>query len=218
MTVRCKRHIITTLLITATSLFAGENNKIAIGPYLQNVSHRSAVVCWSTLAGQSKLVNPDNSIEVFNEYAHHELLLDNLQPNTTYTYDVLGDGSPEGMGKVTTFPEKIEPFNFVVLGDTRSRHDIHKRNIEHVLAEKPLFVMNTGDLVSNGKRIQDWEKFFELNNALMRNTPYFPMLGNHERDSKFYYDFFNLPGNERYYSFSVGDVFFLYWIWKAKII
>jgi hypothetical protein len=34
-------------------------------------------------------------------------------------------------------------------------------------------------------------------------------LGNHEKDSKNYYNFFTLPGNERYYFFTVGDALFI---------
>ncbi|KAA3609625.1 MAG: hypothetical protein DWQ05_22080 [Calditrichaeota bacterium] len=210
MIYRLLKQNIALFFIAAISVSANEKKPIAIGPYLQNVTSKSAVVCWATFAGQSTLTYPDGKIQKFNEYEHHEMLLDGLQENTTYEYDVLGDGSAAGKGKVTTFPKKIEPFQFVVLGDTRSRHDIHKRNIERIMAENPLFVVNTGDLVGNGRRIQDWDKFFELNNELMRNIPYFPVLGNHEKDSKFYFEFFNLPGNERYYSFNVGDALFLF--------
>jgi hypothetical protein len=114
------------------------------------------------------------------------------------------------MGSFTTFPEKIQPFRFVTLGDTRSRHDIHSKIVKMVKAKKPMFVVNTGDLVSDGDSIHDWEHFFNINRELMRNTAYFPVLGNHEHDSRFYFDFFDLPGNERYYSFSVGDALFLF--------
>ena len=43
----------------------------------------------------------------------------------------------------------------------------------------------------------------------MRTVPYYPVLGNHEKDAAHYYDFFHLPGNERYYTFSIGDALFL---------
>ena len=70
-------------------------------------------------------------------------------------------------------------------------------------------ILNTGDMVGNGLDIHHWETFFDVTKDLMRSIPYFPTLGNHEKDSKYYYDFFNLPGNERYYSFSVGDALFI---------
>ena len=77
------------------------------------------------------------------------------------------------------------------------------------MSKKPSLVVNTGDLVGDGNNILDWESFFKVNRELMRNTPYFPVLGNHEKDSEYYFDFFDLPGNERYYEFSIGDVLFI---------
>jgi hypothetical protein len=55
----------------------------------------------------------------------------------------------------------------------------------------------------------DWETFFKVTEKLMRDIPYYPVLGNHEKDSPYYYDFFDLPGNERYYYFTVGDALFI---------
>lgn len=203
------------LLIFCTFLFLtshfgySQSSEIAIGPYVQNVTKESATICWATLMGQSRLMAGKDAEQTIPEYQHHELILGDLKPNTTYTYDVLGNGSPEGMGSFTTFPDKIVPFRFIVIGDTRSRHDIHRRNVERMIAEKPLFVINTGDLVGDGLNIHHWEKFFEINKDLMRSTPYYAALGNHEDDSRYYYDFFSLPGNERYYTFNVGDALFV---------
>ena len=194
--------------LLAVAADEAEQAPIAFGPYVQNVTHESAVICWLTLSGESKVKGP-NGDEVVREYEQHERAFVRLEPSTRYEYDMLGDGSPEGRGSFTTFPREIEPFGFVVFGDTRSRHDIHERLVERIIKEKPLFVINTGDLVSDGRSIEDWEHFFRINRELMRTIPYYPALGNHEKDSPHYFDFFNLPGNERYYSYVVGDAFFL---------
>jgi len=201
-------YLVPLVLLSSISL-SQTKSKIAIGPYVQNVTDEKATICWSTLVGQSIVINPDSSEQIINEYQHHEMMLGDLQPNSTYTYDVLGNGSSDGKGSFRTFPEKLVPFRFVVIGDTRSRHKIHAHHVKRIIKERPLFVVNTGDLISDGLKIQHWEKFFEINRELMRNTPYFAVLGNHEHDSKHYYDFFNLPGNERYYHFSVGDALFI---------
>lgn len=189
---------------------AQNTNAIALGPYVQNVTTESATICWSTVSGVSTLTMPDGEVVEYKEYEQHEMRLARLEPNTTYPYDVLGIGAPQGMGSFTTFPEQVKPFRFVALGDTRSRHDIHTKIVEMVMAKQPMFVVNTGDLVSDGDSIHDWQHFFSINNELMRNTPYFPVLGNHEHDSRFYFNFFDLPGNERYYNLSIGDVLFLF--------
>jgi len=201
-------YLVLSLFLISIS-FPQSKKQIAIGPYVQNVTDEKATICWSTLVGQSKLIQPGGKVELINEYQHHEMILGDLQANSIYTYDVLGNGSPEGIGKFRTFPKKLVPFRFVVIGDTRSRHKIHAQHVKRIIEKDPIFVVNTGDLISDGLKIQHWEKFFEINHELMRNIPYFPVLGNHEHDSKHYYDFFNLPGNERYYHFSVGDALFI---------
>ncbi len=64
-------------------------------------------------------------------------------------------------------------------------------------------------MVSNGRKRNEWETFFKINRELMSSTPYYTVLGNHESDSPYYYEYFDLPNNERYYSFKVGDALFV---------
>ncbi len=209
---RTNKFLLLSLLITllaVTGLWAQEDEQIAFGPYLQKMTDRSVTICWSTLEGESRVTGPDGKSKTIRHYEQHQIKLPRLNEKTTYQYDVLGNGSKEGTSSFTTFPKGIEPFRFVTLGDTRSRHDIHQKIVDMIIKRKPLFVVNTGDLVGNGDNIHDWEQFFKVNRELMQNTPYFPVLGNHEKDSHFYFDFFDLPGNERYYHYSVGDALFL---------
>jgi hypothetical protein len=188
---------------------ASFSGPIAMGPYVQNVTHEQAVVCWLTLDRESTVTGPDGEQKTIPSYRVHELFMQSLKPNTRYEYDILGDGSEAGTGWFVTFPEEHQPYRFTVMGDTRSNHDIHQRIVDRILAEDPLFVINTGDLISDGRNIHHWEEFFRINHRLMRNIPYYPVLGNHENNSKFYFDFFNLPQNERYYMYTVGDALFI---------
>ncbi len=180
-----------------------------LGPYLQSMSDRKVTICWSTLEGITQILDGDSVIQDVNQYEQHKSIITGLQANTTYSYDVLKDGTDRGKGTFTTFPGGIEPFHFAVLGDTRSRHDFHQRIVDRIVDEDPLFVFNTGDLVSNGNCMDDWDHFFRINDSLIRNVPYYGVLGNHEQDSENYYNFFSLPGNESYYFFSVGDALFI---------
>ncbi len=203
------KKILMLLVIFGLTIFAQEKKKIAFGPYIQQVSSRGATICWSTLEGEPSLIYPDGNVKPIREYKQHAIHIARLDAGTKYSYDVLNDGSNEGKGTFKTFPDKIEPFNFAVLGDTRSRHKIHKKITELIIKKEPLFVINTGDLVGNGGDINDWEKFFDVNKELMRKIPYYAVLGNHEKDSPYYYDFFDLPNNEKYYHFTVGDALFI---------
>lgn len=186
-----------------------KEGKIAFGPYIQQMTTKSAVICWSTLSSEPTLTDQDGNVKTISEYQQHSIQLGRLNPNTEYLYDVLNDGSDEGKGKFTTYSDEIEPFNFVVLGDTRSRHDVHAKIVNKIIKKDPLLIINTGDLVKDGRVIDGWENFFRINKELMRNVPYYPVLGNHEKNAPYYFDFFDLPNNERYYSFNVGDVLFV---------
>ena len=196
-------------IAVAPAADASSPSTIAIGPYVQNVGRDRATVCWATLDGESTVVGPDGERKI-PRYQVRQQSLGGLKAGTKVRYDVLGDGSANGKGAFTTYPAGLEPFHLVVVGDTRSDHDTHQAIVNQIVKEEPLLVINTGDLVSNGLNMDDWKEFFRINRALMRNVPYYPVLGNHENDSPFYFDFFTLPQNERYYTFSVGDALFLF--------
>lgn len=185
------------------------DSKIAIGPYIQQMGIKDATLCWSTIEGESIIKDLKGRIDTIREYKQHTIHLANLRPNTEYAYDVLNDGSEEGKGTLTTYPDEVTPFNFVAIGDSRSRLDVHAKIVEKIMEKNPKFVVNSGDLVGNGLSIHDWEAFFKVNKEFMKNTPYYPVLGNHEKDSPYYYNFFDLPNNERYYNFTVGDALFI---------
>jgi hypothetical protein len=180
-----------------------------LGPYVQRMSAEEVTICWSTVAGETNIGNLDSTIQTVKQITNHQSIVTGLEANTTYSYDILNDGTSKGKGTFTTFPEKIEPFHFAVLGDTRTRHDVHQKIVNRIIPEKPLFVVNTGDMVSNGNNMSDWQHFFSINDQLMRNVPYYTVLGNHEHDSENYYDFFATPGSKAYYFFTVGDALFI---------
>ncbi len=186
-----------------------ENPKEIIGPYVQRMSYDEVTLCWSTLEGETQIALSDSTIKTVKQYEQHKSIITGLEPKTKYNYDVFNDGTQKGKGSFTTFPEEIEPFHFAVLGDTRSRHDVHQKIVNKIIDENPLFVVNTGDLVGNGNNMEDWEHFFRITDRLIRNTPYYTVLGNHEQDSDNYYNFFTMPGKDSYYFFTVGDALFV---------
>jgi phosphodiesterase/alkaline phosphatase D-like protein len=59
-------------------------------------------------------------------------------------------GRDEGRGSFKTAPSGPADFQFVVYGDTRTRHDMHRRVVAAVIKHGiPDFVMHTGDLSSS---------------------------------------------------------------------
>jgi 3',5'-cyclic AMP phosphodiesterase CpdA len=66
-------------------------------------------------------------------------------------------------------------------------------------------VVHVGDLVANGNNPDDWDRFFEIEKDLLRNAPFYPVLGNHERNTPLFSKYFAFPdGNPHHYSFDWG--------------
>ncbi|MCA9410362.1 MAG: metallophosphoesterase [Candidatus Omnitrophica bacterium] len=174
-----------------------------LGPYIQDISSTKASICWWTIDG-TEGENDRVTGGAPSDWIRHHLDLSDLKPGKTYNYSV------EGVeGSFHTFPEAGSPFKFVVFGDTRSRHEVHQRICDRASSENPLFVVNTGDLVHDGNRMDEWVKFFQISQKLMGMAPYFPVLGNHEHGSPIYLNLFDLPDAERYYSFQSGSAAFI---------
>jgi len=180
---------------------------VAFGPYVQNVGTSNAVICWATLSGEVTITPQTKNDSCFREYQTHSVVLRGLTPGTTYTYRVAG---ATGDCTFTTVPKGEHPFDFCVVSDTQNRDNkAHRLIVERLLADKPDMLFIVGDLVSDGRSLGDWEEFFRVQSPLLRSVPCYAVLGNHERDSSLYSQFFALPGNERYYSFDRGAAHFV---------
>ena len=193
------------IIAGAASLAAGE--KIVGGPVTVNVTASTATVVWVTESDQVTLRGPAGAAaRVSPSLRVEKTTLAGLQPNTQYAYDVGGDGGVTGSFK--TPPNGDAPFQFVVFGDTRTRHDVHRRVIGAVLKHGvPDFVLHTGDLVANGDETSLWPVFFDIEKDLLRQAAFFPALGNHERNSRDFYDIFQIT--TPYYSFNWGNAHFI---------
>lgn len=187
---------------------ARAQDKIAGGPYVVKVGPKSATVVWIVEAGHVSLGTEPGKLEQTAPVLHAEKVsLTGLKPATTYFYDA--NGSEQGKGSFKTAPNGPSSFQFVVYGDTRTRHDVHRHVIEAVLkSTSPDFVLHTGDLVANGADDSLWRVFFDTERELLRKTAFFPSLGNHERNDRSFYEFFDLPATP-YYSFNWGSCHFI---------
>ncbi len=103
--------------------------------------------------------------------------------------------------------ENISPI--IVYGDTRDGHDIHRQIVRQMLLQNPKAVFHTGDLVSNGTDSMQWVVFNDITGTLRKSVPFYPSIGNHERNSHFFYDNFTLPNNEQWYSVVIDNQLFI---------
>jgi hypothetical protein len=181
--------------------------KLVGGPFVVNVGPRSATLVWIVGAGEATLgTEPGKAEKTAPVLRAERVAYTGLEPGTTYYYNV--SGLDEGRGSFKTAPRGPADFQFVVYGDTRTRHDMHRRVIAAVLKHgMPDFVLHTGDLVADGADSAQWPVFFDIERELLRNTSFYPSLGNHERNSRQYYDFFNVA--TPYYSFDWGQAHFI---------
>src|SRR5262249_18284675 len=137
---------------------AGE--KVIGGPYVVNVGPRSARVMWVVQTGEASVGTepgkPEKRVPILRS---EQAMFNGLKAGTTYYYDSFGGAA--GKGSFKTPPAGTAKFEFVVYGDTRTRHDVHRSVIASVLKNSsPDFIVHTGDLVEDGNDTSLWPIFF----------------------------------------------------------
>jgi 3',5'-cyclic AMP phosphodiesterase CpdA len=189
----------------AAILVSGQE-RLAGGPYTVNVSQKSATVAWVVESGEVTLSSASGVAAKSSPVLRAEKAsFTGLQPGVTYSYQV--PGHPEAKGSFKTAASAgTAAFQFVVYGDTRTRHDVHRTVVAGILkSATPDFILHTGDLVEDGADSSLWPIFFSIEAPLLSKTAFFPTIGNHERNDPSYYDFF---AAHPYYSFNWGNSHF----------
>ena len=157
--------------------------RIVRGPWLTSPSKTGAIIVW-----ESDLAAPSQAIVGGKSYdggagTHHEAHVADLQPSHSYTYHV-EVGAPGGSsvsedGTLSTAAQPGERVRFVVYGDNRTDGDAHRRVVQAIANEGADFMINTGDLVATNND-SEWQSFFDIEYALLKDVPIYPTVGNHE--------------------------------------
>jgi len=195
--------------------------RVLFGPWVTKVDCSSATILWvGTPDGPVGPVRVEGGGSSFEPVpasepipGRSELLcsarLTGLSEFTDYSYRV-GAGVDAVEGSFRTASRRAAPFRFVVYGDTRSRPEEHRRVCEGIAAERPAFVVCTGDLVANGDQWDLWKReFFDPAAPYLAGCPIWPVRGNHELSAVFYGVLFARPAGRYYYSFDFGNVHFV---------
>jgi hypothetical protein len=196
------RKLLALFLVLAATLAAAD--KIIGGPFTVNVTTRSATIVWIVQSDQLILFPPGGVEGRYSpSFRVEKTTLASLQPGTRYDYEL--PGFPGVKGSFHTAAAGNAPsYNFLVYGDTRTRHDVHRRVVEAILKDGvPDFAIQSGDLVENGQNNSLWPIYFDIERDLLRQIAFFPVLGNHERNARDYYEFFQ--ATTPYYSFNWGN-------------
>jgi hypothetical protein len=163
------------------------------------------------LTGKSEICIAKNEITLV-----HNVELTDLDYNTNYHYKC---GDPNfGWSSdynFNTAPASNKEFTFVSYGDSRSGIDERLRVKDAIKTTNPAFILHSGDLINYGGSYNQWDIFFENMQDLISNSPLMPSIGNHDllipgKISPYFYKFFSLPNNERWYSFDYGNCHFVF--------
>lgn len=104
--------------------------------------------------------------------------------------------------------------SIAALGDTRSHPTRHAAVVRKMLPYQPDLVLNTGDVISYARRIDQWHEFFGAAGPMLADTPLALAPGNHEGYEDMAFGaammerYFGLPGRAGtgHYSFDYGPV------------
>lgn len=230
-----KRSIfIIAVLVASSAVFAA----LTKGPYLQNVQKHQIIIGWETTdAAPGTLYWGDSADNLNNQAAsmpvefsyrggvlyNHWGTLAGLECKKTYYYRIEGLGYSSDVYWFTTAPKNTEPFRFVVYGDSRggsiaSPNQAHEMVADAILSEQPNFYLNTGDLVSDGENLDDWDYFCYAEKELLATSTLYPVFGNHEEgqnsetgisgEENFLrlFEYYGPSGGASWYSFDFANV------------
>lgn len=112
--------------------------------------------------------------------------------------------APRHLPKITV-PKSGEKFTFVAYGDTRSHAEDHAKVIAAIVRLHPEFVLQSGDLVSDGRNPKQWAEFEKITQPLRdAHIGYYPARGNHDV-GPYYLQYVPKPitsGTGYYYAFT----------------
>jgi len=212
-------------------------------PYLQMMTSNAVTLRWQTEQASVGVVrygeNAEQlqfSIKESEADEEHEVRLTQLKPATKYFYSVGNEAKEELKGKYFWFktaPAKNDvPVRFWVTGDQGYPNPIQNEVRDAMLGwlkQNPRRAINsplldlwltTGDnAYRSGSNEQFQKGFFEPYKMILRNTPVWPVYGNHDARRWAFFDLFTFPtnaesgglasGSEHYYSFDYSNIHFV---------
>ncbi|MCO4747300.1 MAG: metallophosphoesterase family protein [Proteobacteria bacterium] len=139
---------------------------------------------------------------------HEVKLCEGLEPDTTYSYRVGGEGhwSPTYTFTTPGAPGSFESFRFAMVGDSRGAYETWGTVLELIDAHDPNFIIFSGDAVEAGPNQEEWDAWFEASGDIFASTAVVPAHGNHEFLSSNYFAQFSLGNNEQWYSVEYGSL------------
>ena len=249
-----KIHVLALMIVLWTGTVNAQKPqraKIVCGPYVQCMTETSFTVIWTTDVDAVAWVEvaPDDGTHFYNKERDkyydargngvfpigkiHKVVVDGLEPGSTYRYRVMnrgviaynGSGNVQymhGSGtdvykgephKITTFKEDYDTIRFDLYNDIHGKDSLFNRILSGARDNRD-FVFLNGDMTSNISNEELIPKMYlgSVAKSLNGGLPLFASRGNHElrgRDAIKWLNYFQTTTGTPYYSFSIGDFFFV---------
>lgn len=230
------RGCLAALALVLQAACAGSPGPVPLrGPYLQQATHAQVVVCWQSEAAGTGVVawgtEPDRLDRMVVGDRHgteHQIRLTGLPSGTRIHYAWGFEGAlrsdPSQYYDVAPPPGADVPVRFWVLGDSGTGGAAQQAVFAAMLREAPEvgFLVHVGDIAyERGSAAELSRHFFAIYAPLLRHTPVWPAIANHDIPSNdvaagtgAFFDAFVLPaegeaggepsGTEAYYAFDWG--------------
>ncbi|MDW7695907.1 fibronectin type III domain-containing protein [Flammeovirgaceae bacterium SG7u.111] len=203
----------------------GQKPTLLIKPFLQDASPSSIVVKWETSMGEESVVeygtNPKLGKKAkgvaypinYSESRIHEVELTGLDRMKMYYYRVKTGKMVSEIHQFKTppFASDKKAFRLVAMSDMQEDNSYPDKFEELIndgllsylkkeyggeVPENVALMMIPGDLVSTGTVYEQWKRdFFDPGSKLFSQVPIYPVPGNHEKNSIYFFKYFTLPRN-----------------------
>lgn len=199
-----------------------------VEPYIVDASDSSFRVFWETseavtgsiylAQGDYDILKPEMKIRDTEDTpsCFHAMTINGLLSNELYFYQLIniseqGDTLKGPVTQIAIPNYSQSAISFSVVGDTQGSPVVWKRIIELMAQKCPQFIVHVGDLVQYGPNKDDWtDEFFKPAHYLLSNTPLYPAIGNHEMNDENFYQYFDLPFNNAFYSIKKGGLLIIF--------
>ncbi len=201
-------------------------------PYLQMPSAEGVTVMWETDEAGSSTVEVCRSVRKHTECVPgeplgmfegqpgkmHRVPVRGLEPGTDYHYRVISRSESGALqsdwNQFRTQGAAGTPFHFCVTSETGGYGGFHDHHFADatfaaIQTHRPDFLLFAGDMASNGRDWEDWNKYlFTPGASVLANTPFYLCPGNHEENTPLLAELFDFPQPCNYYSFDYGSAHF----------
>ena len=216
------------------SILLSEDPLFIRGPTVNMVTNHSALLFWRTEAMTNATVNYGLNTSLLQSESNltldtdHRVLLEGLDIDTKYFYEVISNGTASETYSFRTAPPDGGEFKMIIIGDNRptsvatEQPEAYKQFAQMIAQEEPHIIIHSGDCVldvdeNHATNLLGWEAFTNVTDQMGHYAPIYAAVGNHDTGAKtgtllleYFFDAFEQYDEpSTYYSFDYAGVHFI---------